>query len=77
MAQAPSHCYLCGKPLTGPTNVDHVPPKLFSDLDKRDLENLASLFKERTFGAGDTVSEEGQTGIGFFVIADAFASSLR
>jgi CRP/FNR family cyclic AMP-dependent transcriptional regulator len=47
--------------------------ELFSDLEKRDLENLGSLFKERTFGAGDTVAEEGQTGIGFFVIADGTA----
>jgi len=24
-----THCYLCGKPLEGPTSADHVPPKLF------------------------------------------------
>ena len=41
---------------------------IFSDLDKRELERIAGSMKSRTFGSGDTVTAEGQTGIGFFVI---------
>jgi CRP-like cAMP-binding protein len=43
---------------------------LFSDLDRRELQGLASSMKERTFNAGETVASEGQTGIGFFIIDD-------
>ena len=41
---------------------------IFSDLDKKELERIAASMKSRTFNAGDTVTAEGQTGIGFFVI---------
>ncbi len=41
---------------------------IFSDLDKRELERIAASMKSRTFSAGETVTAEGQTGIGFFVI---------
>jgi CRP/FNR family cyclic AMP-dependent transcriptional regulator len=58
--------------VTAPTELLHR-VSLFEDLDKRDLQKLSSLFKERTFPAGATVAEEGQTGIGFFVIADGKA----
>ena len=47
---------------------------LFSDLDDRDLKQVARSMKERTFSAGDTVTEEGKGGIGFFVIADGTAN---
>jgi CRP/FNR family transcriptional regulator, cyclic AMP receptor protein len=46
---------------------------LFSDLDGRELESIASSMKERTFGAGDTVAREGEGGVGFFVIEDGTA----
>jgi CRP-like cAMP-binding protein len=46
---------------------------LFADLDKRELQGVASSMKERTFNAGQTIASEGQTGIGFFVIADGTA----
>jgi CRP/FNR family cyclic AMP-dependent transcriptional regulator len=46
---------------------------LFSDLDDRDLKQVARSMKERTFSAGDIVTEEGKGGIGFFVIADGTA----
>ena len=46
---------------------------LFSDLDDRELKQIAQSMKERTFNAGDTVTEEGKGGIGFFVIADGTA----
>jgi CRP/FNR family transcriptional regulator, cyclic AMP receptor protein len=42
---------------------------LFSDLDRKERERLAASMKERTFSAGDVVTAEGQSGIGFFVIA--------
>lgn len=41
---------------------------IFSDLDGKELERIAASMKQRTFNAGDTVTAEGQTGIGFFVI---------
>ena len=41
---------------------------LFEGLDERTLEQLANSFKERDFDAGDTIAEQGKSGIGFFVI---------
>jgi CRP-like cAMP-binding protein len=41
---------------------------LFADLDERELEQIAGSMRERTFGAGDTVTEEGAGGAGFFVV---------
>jgi CRP-like cAMP-binding protein len=41
---------------------------LFSDLDRKELERIAASMKERTFAAGDTVTAEGTSGVGFFVI---------
>jgi CRP/FNR family transcriptional regulator, cyclic AMP receptor protein len=41
---------------------------LFSGLDPRELETISRTVHERTFNAGDTVAEEGQGGVGFFVI---------
>jgi CRP/FNR family cyclic AMP-dependent transcriptional regulator len=54
-----------------PELVQGVP--LFADLDKRELQGLASSMKERTFNTGQTIASEGQTGIGFFVIAEGTA----
>ena len=42
---------------------------LFEELSDRDLERLASSFKESQFSAGDTIATEGERGVGFFVIA--------
>jgi CRP-like cAMP-binding protein len=41
---------------------------LFADLDERDLEQIAATMRERRFAAGDTVTEEGAGGAGFFVV---------
>jgi CRP-like cAMP-binding protein len=41
---------------------------LFSDLDRKELERIAASMKERTFGAGETVTAEGSSGVGFFLI---------
>ena len=41
---------------------------LFSDLERKELERIAASMKERTFSAGETVTAEGSSGVGFFVI---------
>ena len=46
---------------------------LFSDLDHKELERIAASMKPRTFQAGDQVTTEGQSGVGFFVIEDGEA----
>jgi CRP/FNR family transcriptional regulator, cyclic AMP receptor protein len=46
---------------------------IFQGLDKRELERIAASMKPRTFRAGDTVTSEGQGGVGFFVIEDGRA----
>jgi CRP-like cAMP-binding protein len=47
---------------------------LFAGLDQRELRDLASTMKERTFREGQAIAVEGQTGIGFFVIAEGTAT---
>ncbi len=47
---------------------------LFADLDKKELQGLASTMKERQFDAGATIASEGSTGIGFFIIDDGEAT---
>jgi CRP-like cAMP-binding protein len=46
---------------------------LFSDLDRKELEEIASAMKARTFSAGQEIAVEGQSGVGFFVIEDGQA----
>jgi CRP-like cAMP-binding protein len=41
---------------------------LFSGLDDGEAKKIAPLFKERSYSAGEAMAEEGQHGIGFFVI---------
>jgi len=51
----------------GPTElIQRIP--LFSDLDRKEVEQLARTVKARTFSPGETIASEGQRGIGFFVI---------
>jgi CRP/FNR family cyclic AMP-dependent transcriptional regulator len=51
----------------GPTElIQRIP--LFSDLERKEVEQLARTMKARTFSAGETIASEGQRGIGFFVI---------
>jgi CRP/FNR family transcriptional regulator, cyclic AMP receptor protein len=47
--------------------------ELFSELDRRDLSQLARAMKEYTFDDGHDVVTEGKEGVGFFVIADGKA----
>ena len=51
----------------GPTElIQRIP--LFSDLDRKEVEQLARTMKARTFSPGETIASEGQRGIGFFLI---------
>ena len=47
---------------------------LFSDLDNRELKEVAESMKERTFAAGETVTQEGTGGAGFFVVEEGSAT---
>ena len=46
---------------------------LFAGLDDRELGQIAASMKERRFKAGDTVTEEGAGGAGFFVVEEGDA----
>ena len=43
---------------------------LFADLERRELEELAGSLKQRTFRPGETVAQEGQGAVGFFIVED-------
>jgi CRP/FNR family cyclic AMP-dependent transcriptional regulator len=47
---------------------------LFSGLDRHEVEQIARLFKERTFAEGETVVREGSGGAAFFLIASGEAT---
>lgn len=51
-----------------PDTIAGVP--LFAGLNRRALERIANSFKERRFPAGSSLSREGQSGAGFFIIAE-------
>jgi CRP/FNR family cyclic AMP-dependent transcriptional regulator len=42
--------------------------RLFADLDRREVEQIARLFKERSFPAGEAIIREGTGGAAFYVI---------
>lgn len=46
---------------------------LFSDLEDRELDGIASSMKQRTFQPGQKIAVEGESGVGFFVIEDGEA----
>jgi CRP/FNR family transcriptional regulator, cyclic AMP receptor protein len=46
---------------------------LFADLDERELEQIAASMRERRFAAGDTVTQEGTGGAGFFIVEEGTA----
>jgi CRP/FNR family cyclic AMP-dependent transcriptional regulator len=46
---------------------------LFAGLDKKELDEIASSMRERRFKAGDTVTQEGAGGVGFFVVEEGQA----
>lgn len=47
---------------------------LFSDLDNRELQEIAGSMKQRTFSPGQQIAVEGETGVGFFLIEDGNAT---
>ena len=51
--------------------IQRVP--LFSDLGRKEVEQIAGSMKERNFGAGESLTVEGRGGVGFFVIEDGEA----
>jgi CRP-like cAMP-binding protein len=46
---------------------------LFSDLENKELQQIANSMKSRTFSAGQEIAVEGESGVGFFVIEDGNA----
>lgn len=48
--------------------------RLFGDLDKREVEQIALLFKERRFPQGETVIKEGSGGAAFYLIESGEAA---
>jgi CRP/FNR family cyclic AMP-dependent transcriptional regulator len=47
---------------------------LFSQLSSKDCGKLAQRMKDRTFKEGDTITEQGRKGLGFFVIEQGNAT---
>jgi CRP/FNR family transcriptional regulator, cyclic AMP receptor protein len=47
---------------------------LFADLNKRELQKIARLFKKRHFSKGETLVKEGTGGAAFFVIESGEAT---
>ena len=47
---------------------------LFADLTKREVQQIARLFKQRRFAEGETVVKEGSGGAAFFVIESGEAT---
>jgi len=46
---------------------------LFAGLDDRELQEIATSMRQRRFNAGDTVTQEGAGGVGFFVVEEGQA----
>jgi pyruvate,water dikinase len=62
-------------PTTPPAPIEFLKQvPLFADLNRRDLERVARLFKERTFRKGETVAREGSGGAAFFLILSGEAA---
>jgi CRP/FNR family transcriptional regulator, cyclic AMP receptor protein len=63
--------YNCAVAGASPELLQRVP--LFVGLDKKELEEIANSMRERRFKAGDTVTQEGAGGVGFFVVQEGVA----
>lgn len=46
---------------------------LFADLEDRELEQIASSMRERRYKEGETLTQEGSGGAGFFVVEEGEA----
>jgi CRP-like cAMP-binding protein len=47
---------------------------LFAGMSGKDRKKLAAQMAERTFSEGETITEQGQSGVGFFVIEQGSAT---
>jgi CRP-like cAMP-binding protein len=47
---------------------------LFSRLQKKDIKRMAAALTERSYPAGTVIIEQGQPGVGFFVVASGTAT---
>ena len=47
---------------------------LLAGLDRRSLEQFARTLKDRTFRAGEVALEEGESGVGFFIVLEGTAA---
>ena len=47
---------------------------IFAGLKAKDLDRLAGRMMERSFAEGDTITEQGKSGVGFFVIEEGNAT---
>lgn len=50
---------------------------LFKDLNKKALERLEKVVRDRTFKAGETIVSQGDEGVGFFMITDGSVKVTR
>jgi CRP-like cAMP-binding protein len=53
-------------------NLSKVP--IFAGVKEKELRKLAERMMERTFSEGDTITEQGKSGVGFFVIEEGDAT---
>ena len=63
--------YNCAVASASADTLKRVP--LFSELDNRELAQIATSMRERRFKAGDVVTQEGSGGVGFFVVEEGEA----
>jgi CRP/FNR family transcriptional regulator, cyclic AMP receptor protein len=63
--------YNCAVAGASPDILTKVP--LFAGLDNRELQQIANSMRERRFHTGDTVTQEGAGGVGFFVVEEGQA----
>ena len=63
--------YNCAVPGASVDMLKKVP--LFAGLDDKELGQIASSMRERRFNAGDSVTQEGAGGVGFFVVEEGEA----
>lgn len=61
-----------GQEVVPVSSLEHV--ALFADLSETEARQVARLFKERRFGAGETVTKEGAGGGTFFIIVSGEAA---
>src|SRR3954469_3761170 len=67
----PRTVYNCAVAKASTDVLKRVP--LFGGLDDRELQEIAGQMRERRFADGDTVTQEGAGGAGFFVVEDGQA----